>query len=250
MRDGRINGTANDGRERGGLGKGQLRDRLAEIVFGRRFEAVVAGAEVNLIAVHRENLVFGVVALDFDGENRLLHFAVEAAVGAIEEEAAGELHREGAGAFLDLMMADVVPGGLEHAREIDAPMFLEVLILGGEDGFLQSLGNLARGEEDAALQGERADRLPVVGIQLRDNVGAIVFERANFRQIAAIDEEQTYRGTHRNRAEDEKGERQTSEQRPVSNFYDGAIILHGLVILAHPRKRRRGARARVYKEFC
>src|SRR5208282_3468825 len=87
------------------------------------------------------------------------------------------------------------------------------------------------------------------GIQLRDNVGAIVFQSANFRQIAAIDEEQTYRGTHRDGAEDEKRERQAAEQRPVSNFYDGGIILHDLVILSHPRKRRRGARARVYKEF-
>ena len=137
MRDGRIHRPANDSCERGGLGEGQLCDGFAEIVFRRRFETVVSRAQVNLIAVHRENLVFGVVALDFDGENRLLHFAVKAAVGAIQEEAAGELHRQSAGAFLDLMMADVVPGGLEDAREIDAPVFFEVLVFGGEDRVLQ-----------------------------------------------------------------------------------------------------------------
>ena len=107
MRDRRIDRPANDGGERGGLGEGQLPDGLAEIIFRRRFETVVSGAEINLIAVHRENLIFGVVALDLQGENRFLNFAVEAAVGAIKKEAAGELHGQGAGAFGDAMAGDI-----------------------------------------------------------------------------------------------------------------------------------------------
>ena len=126
--------------------------------------------QINLVRVHRENLLFGVVALDLNGQQRFLRFSAKAAVGAIQKETAGELHGQRAGAFVNAPPQRVAPGRFHHARQIHAPMLEKVLILGGSDRVLQHRRNLFPGEQNAALQGERSDLLPVVGIQFGDNV--------------------------------------------------------------------------------
>ena len=47
--------------------------------------------------------------------------------------------------------------------------------------------NLFPGKQNAPLQRESADLLAVVGIQLGDHIRTVIFERANFRQIARVD---------------------------------------------------------------
>ena len=69
---------------------------------------------------------------------------METAVRAVEEKASGKLHGESAGALGDAVVRDIVPGGFEHAGEINAPVLLEMLVFGGEDRVLQHCGNLAR----------------------------------------------------------------------------------------------------------
>ena len=73
------------------------------------------------------------------------------------------------------------PGRAGHAREIHAPVLLEMLILGGENGVLQDLRELFVGEQHAALQGEVADHLAVIGIKFGDDVGLKIFEGVNLR---------------------------------------------------------------------
>ena len=99
MDDRRIDGPANYGCERRCLGGGQLAHRLAEIVFRGRLEAVVARAQIDLVAVHRENLFFRVMPLDLQGQDGFLNLAVQAAVRAVKKKSSGELHGEGAGAL-------------------------------------------------------------------------------------------------------------------------------------------------------
>ena len=81
--------------------------------------------------------------------------------------------------------------GHEHAREVDAPMLLEVLILDGSHRVVKHPGALFVGHQDAPLQRKAADHLAVVGIDFRDHVGAISFERTNLRQITGVHEEQS-----------------------------------------------------------
>ena len=173
MQNRRITRAANQSGEQRGFRERQLADGLAEIIFGGGLEAVIAVREINLIAVHGEDLLLGVVALDLDRQQRLLDFAAHAAVGAIEKERAGELHGERARAFGTAVRArQVAPGGAEYAREIHAPVLLEMLVFGGEDGVLQNRRDLIVGEQNAALQGERADQLAVVGVEFGDDVRA------------------------------------------------------------------------------
>ena len=126
----RISGSANQSRQRRGFGQRQLPHRLAEIIFGSRLEPVIAMRQINLIAVHRQNLFFGVVTLDLQRQQRLLNLAAKTAVGAIEEQRARKLHRQRARAFFHAPVNDVFPGGARDAREIHAPVLLEMLVFG------------------------------------------------------------------------------------------------------------------------
>ncbi len=97
--------------------------------------------QINLIAVHRENLLLRVVPLDLQGQQRFLNFSAHPAVGAVQEKRAGKLHGDGAGAFDDATRDNILPGRAGHAREIHAPVLLEMLILGGENRILQDWRN-------------------------------------------------------------------------------------------------------------
>ena len=125
--------------------------------------------------------------LDLQRKDHFLQLAVVAAIGAIEEKAAGQLHRQRAGTLGFAMLHDVAKGSLHHARQVDAEMLFEVLILGANDRVAEDRRNLLVGDEDAALQRKRPDRLAIVGVKLGDDVGTIILESANLRQFAAVD---------------------------------------------------------------
>ena len=238
---GSIDGAANYRGERGGFRERQLADRPAEIIFGGGFEAVIAGAEVNLIAVHSENLVFGVMALDLKSQKSFLNFAAQAAVGAIEKQPATELHGEGAGAFSHAAFGNIAPGGFQDARDVHAPVFFEMLIFGGENGVFQYFRNLSVGKQDAALQREGADGLAVVGVKFGDNIGAIIFQRVNFRKVAGVNKQQAYRGTEGDGAQQKESERKTAKERVAGDLHRGAVeSFHCFAILSHPRRGRSG----------
>ena len=194
--------------------------------------------QVHLVGVHGENLRLGVAALDLQGEQHFLRFAAEAAVAAIQKEIAGELHGDGAGAFGFAALEDVAIGGAGDAREVDAPVIFEVLVFDGGDGVVENFGDLLPGHQNAALQREAADKLAVVGVNLGDHVGAIGFERANFRQVAFVDEEQPGGGAERDGAEQQKGERDAVNQFPAAQSQgDRGKREHRRKILAQNARR-------------
>jgi len=59
-------------------------------------------------------------------------------------------------------------------------VILEVLVLDGGNGVVEDFRNLLPGHEDAALQGEAADKLAIVGVDFGDDVGAIGFQGVDF----------------------------------------------------------------------
>jgi hypothetical protein len=62
-----------------------------------------------------------------------------------------------------------------------------MLVFRREDGVLQNLRNLLVGKQNAPLQREISDHLPVVRVQFGDDVGAIILQRADLRKVARID---------------------------------------------------------------
>jgi hypothetical protein len=160
----RIDRAANQTREHSRLRQSQLGDGMIEVILRGRFHAVISMGEVNLVHIHRENLLLGVGALDLNGQERLLNLALRAAIGAIQKQTAGQLHGERAGALFDTAGAQIADGRFQHAGNIHAPMFEEMLILGGGDSVLQDTRHLFIGKQNAPLQREGSDLLAVIGI--------------------------------------------------------------------------------------
>ena len=118
---------------------------------------------------------------------------------------------------------DVVPGRFQHARKVHAPVLFEVLVFGGENGVPQNFRNLAVSQQNAPLQRERSDGLPVVRVKLRHHVRPVILQRVNFRQVARIHKQQSHRRAQRNRAHHQKRKRQPAEHRAAGNLHRRAI---------------------------
>ena len=200
IRQRRIDRAIHHSGEQRGFLQLQIGDRLAKIKLRRGGKSVIAVRQVHLIGVHGENLRLGVAALDLQRQQHLLHLAAEAAVAAVQEKISGKLHGNGARAAGNAMVQHVAPGRPGNAWKVDAPMILEVLVFDGGDRVVENFGDLLPGHQDAALQGEAADELAVVGIDLRDHIGAVSLEGADFRQVAFVNEEQSGGGAERDGA--------------------------------------------------
>ena len=99
----------------------------------------------------------------------------------------------------------------------------------------RTLRNLIVGQQDSPLQGEGADGLAVVGVQLGDHVGTIILERVNFRQVARVNEQQS-RPPRQTRSRRSPGTKTPAGQtafrrRSSSTLVDG---FHREFILTHP----------------
>src|ERR1700676_4230924 len=151
--------------------------------------------QINLIGVHGEDLLLGVIALDLNGEQRLLNLSAKTAIRTVEEEPAGKLHRERARSLPNAAAECVAPSRFHHARQIDSPVLKEMLIFSRCYGVFQDGRNLFPGEQNAPLQREVSDLLAIVGIKLGHHIGAVVLESADFRQIRGVNKYQAARGS-------------------------------------------------------
>ena len=199
MKNRRITRAADQSREQCRFLHIQLADRLAKVIFRSRFKSVVPVGKINLIAIHSKNLLLGVVTFDLKCQERLLNLSAHPAIGAVQKKSPGKLHGNGARALHDAVRDKILPGRAGHAREIHAPMLLEVLILGGQNRVLQDLWILFVSEKNSALQGEVADHLAVVGVEFGDNIGLKIFESVNLREITRIYEHQACQAADGNR---------------------------------------------------
>ena len=166
---------------------------LVEIQARRGLDAVGAVAEVNLVAVEREDFALRVPLLDLNGEQRLLHLAVDALLETDRKEVARELLRERAGArgVAEAMLEHVPEQGDEDARDAEAEMRVEVGVLGRNDRFAQLRGDVLVADDQPALHGELADHAAVRGVDARNRARIVVVERGDFRQVSREREEDT-----------------------------------------------------------
>src|SRR4029077_10717214 len=116
--------------------------------------------------------------------------------------------------------------------EIHAPVFLKMLVFGGENRVFQDLRILLVGEQHAALQREIADNLAVVRIEFRDHIGLEILKRANLRKIAGANKQQAGEAADRNRGQEQqrKGDppdnlAAAQTQRNRRQLYHGSNIL-------------------------
>ena len=117
--------------------------RLAEVDLRRRGEAVGALAEEDLVDVELEDLVLGQVGLDLPGEQDLAELAGDRLLAG-QEEVAGDLHGDRAGALLGAGR-EVGERGARDAQIVDAAVLIEALVLGGQNGLFHDIRDVADG---------------------------------------------------------------------------------------------------------
>ena len=135
------------------LGQRQLFGVLAEVVLRCRLEAIHSAAEVDLVAIEREDLLLGKCALDLDGEIGFLRLAGSRAVRG-KKEIAGKLHGERGRSLGASLGAKVVPQCSGDAKYVDAPMGVEVLVFDRNDSLAKNGSEIVVVDNDSPLQRE------------------------------------------------------------------------------------------------
>ena len=185
-----VFGTLGEGGQEGGLLEVEVADVLGEVELACGLEAIGSVAKVDLVGVKGEDLLLGEAAFDLDGEEDLLELT---AVGLLsgEEEVAGELHGDGRGALGAALGVDVLVGGLDGADEIDAPVSLEALVLDGDNGVAELLGEVTVGDDYPALEGEGAEDLAVDVQEFGGGVGVVAGKVVHLWEVDGVDDSKT-----------------------------------------------------------
>ncbi|MNX71375.1 hypothetical protein D3C86_1026890 [compost metagenome] len=175
-------GTSQQERELCAFGEGQLLGLLAEVVERGSLDAVAVVAPVDLVQVHLQDLGLGVAVLDLDGKPGVGDLAPPALVVG-QKEVLGELLRDGARALGLAALGEVREGGAGDALEVDAVVVVEAVVLDGDDGLDQGLGDLAEGHDLAVLLAvDVGEQVPLGVVDPRGFGGNPAFEGFDVRQ--------------------------------------------------------------------
>ena len=144
--------------ERGRFGQRELACMLREVALRRGFNAVGAGTVVDGIKVHEQDLVFGVLFLQLDGEVHLAHLALERDIVHLvgQDSVAHELLRDGGRALL-AGTGEVHVHRARDAREVETAVFVEALVLGSHGALAHVLADLVELDGVAVLDLEAGE---------------------------------------------------------------------------------------------
>ena len=199
------------------FGEREIFGVLGEEILRRSLEAVHAAAEVDLVAVEGEDLLLGEGALDLDGEIGLLNLAHGGAIGG-EKEVARQLHGQRRCALGAPVRAYVVPGGAGHAKDVDAPVRLEVFVFDGDDGLAEDGREAVVADNLAALQGEGADDAAPAVVEIGGGGGAVLFELLNLGEVDGVDEGEAGERPGGGGKNDQRGQRGTAGELAAAVF--------------------------------
>ena len=180
--------------EKGGLGDGQLVERLVEVVYGGRRDAVGAEPEIDLVEVEFENALLRKRALDAEGEKDLAHLA-PVGNGVGEQEILRHLLGDGRCADRPPVGADsheVPDHGDRDPGWIDPGMLEERLVLGRDEGVDHPARHGGDRDEDPLFRRELGEQSAVSGMDSAHHGRFVVGELGVVRQTAAIGVEQPY----------------------------------------------------------
>ncbi len=173
-----LGGVVGDGRNGGALGQGQLADILVVQVVGAGLHAAGVADKAHRIEIGLKNRLLGIAAVERDGAKDLPHLAQRIVV-VVAGDVLDQLLGNGGSALLGIVQLDLaagqlaehqVGGGRDRALEVDAVVLAESLVLHGDKGVFQIVGDLVAVHPDAvgvvhqALVGLRLAGLRVDGV--------------------------------------------------------------------------------------
>ena len=156
-------GQLDDAGERCGLGHRQLGERLAVEGLGGGGNAIAALAEEDHVQVGGEDLFLREIALHPVGEEHLGELAAQRLVER-EEHVARGLLGDRAAALAGVGGGHVHHQRAGHAHPVEAGVLEEPVVLGGEHGLADHLGDLVEGHRDASLLADLGDEAAGPGI--------------------------------------------------------------------------------------
>jgi len=147
-------------REHGRFRQRHVAHRLAEVELRRRLNAERAAAHVGAIKIELQDLGLGEPPLKPQRQEDLAHLTVDGAFIA-EEQVLGELLGDGGAALHHAGGARVHRQRARRADGIDAPVFIEAAVFGGENGLHNEIGKLAERNGIVVLDAAMARELAV-----------------------------------------------------------------------------------------
>ena len=158
-------------RQIGGFFKRQLRQRFVEIIESRRRHAVCPVAEVNLVQIQLQNVLFGKCVADAVRQNGLLDFADKRPLRRKQKVFRHLLRnrRRPDQPFAFGIIDDIRKYRARNPQQIYPRMRIKMLVFGSDKSLLDPLGNFILGHENTLLRRIFHQHLPVAGIQARRN---------------------------------------------------------------------------------
>ncbi len=126
-----VAGPPHTASQQGGFGNRQFIERLAEVHVGGSADTVGPLSVIHLVQIEEEYLVLGELILDRHREGDVVDLALKRLAG-VGIDTLGELHRESAAALSGTTLARVGHHRTGKRESVDAVMFVEPLVLGGD----------------------------------------------------------------------------------------------------------------------
>ena len=195
-----------------GLRERQLVHGFAVIVERGGSDAVIAEAEINLVEIELEDLLFRVGRLDAQREQHLLDLAV---VGLLrgQQEILRDLLGDGRGALLPAALTrEIGDDGARDAFGVDTVMREEILVLGREEGIDHELRHVLDRQIEAPLLGIFGDQAAVGRVHARHHRRLVIAKLRIVGQVLGVmpDQERRSRGPHHE--DDRRGGKEKSEK--------------------------------------
>ena len=105
-------------------------------------KTISALAQIDLVEVQLQNLVFAQRLLDFVGQQGFVEFTSERTLAA-QVEVFGNLLRNRTGTGLHASGHDIADCGARHAPNVYAPVVVEAFVFGGNHGIFQNFREVA-----------------------------------------------------------------------------------------------------------
>ena len=163
------------------LGNGDVLERFAKVGFAGSGKAVGPVAQEDLVHIDFQNLVFGQVVLELEGQQYLVNLARKGLLGG-QIHIARHLHGDGRGA-LALGAAHVGRRRPHHAQVIDATVLEKAGVFDRQNSVFHHRRNLFDGRERAVLFAKFPDQLTFGRKNAQRQLGVVVLQIGNIRQI-------------------------------------------------------------------
>ena len=163
-------------RQHGALGEREILRRFAEITARGHLDAPGGAAEIGRIEIQFEDLVLAQRVFEPRCHDHLADLALIGHVLA-DQEIFHHLLGDGRAALRPARIGQIADEGADDAALVDAVVLVEAPVLGGDEGLLHQIGNVAERHPDA----------PVAGLEhVGEFLPAAVEHHAHARQFPAF----------------------------------------------------------------